>query len=405
MSSVTIKDSIELPCGVFIKNRVAKAAMTERLANSNNHATDSLVRLYNHWSKYGAGLLISGNIMVDKRYKESAGNIVLEDESGFEHLKKMTEVGTQNDTQFWAQISHPGRQAAIFTTWSPIAPSAVKLKKFMLFATPKAMAIDQIKDVEQRFINTALFCKKAGFTGVQIHSAHGYLLSQFLAPNTNKRDDEYGGSIQNRSRLLIDIVKGVRDKLGSNYPISVKLNSADFQRGGFSENDSLYVIKELEKIGIDLLEISGGTYENITFLTKRFERESTKQREAYFMDFANKIRNETNLLLMITGGFRSHAFCNEVLENSELDMIGLARPFLNDSDFPRSFLSNPSAKIKDAEFNISIRQLKDFAEAGFYDYQIDRLAQNRSLDPTYNPYLAVVRLVKNEIKKGWFKWD
>ena len=175
MSSVTIKDSIELPCGVFIKNRVAKAAMTERLANSKNHGTNSLVQLYNHWSNHGAGLLISGNIMVDKRYKESAGNIVLEDESGIEHLKKMTEVGTQNDTQFWAQISHPGRQATIFTTWSPIAPSAVKLKKFMLFATPKAMTIDQIKNVEQRFINTALLCEKAGFTGVQIHSAHGYL--------------------------------------------------------------------------------------------------------------------------------------------------------------------------------------------------------------------------------------
>jgi 2,4-dienoyl-CoA reductase-like NADH-dependent reductase (Old Yellow Enzyme family) len=189
MNSNSIKDKLVLPCGVVIKNRIAKAAMTERLADSNNHANEKLDFLYNHWSNNGAGLLISGNIMVDKRYKESAGNIVLEDDSGLDSLKKMTKAGKKNDTQFWSQISHPGRQATIFSTFSPIAPSPIKLKKLMLFAKPSAMTISQIQEVEDRFIKTAELSKKSGFTGVHIHSAHGYLLSQFLAPNTNKRED------------------------------------------------------------------------------------------------------------------------------------------------------------------------------------------------------------------------
>ena len=299
MMEHAVKKELELPCGVTIKNRIAKAAMTERLADEKNHATEKLISLYQHWSDFGAGLLISGNIMIDRRYKESAGNIVLEDETGLEPLKKMVQAGKKNNTHFWAQISHPGRQATIFSTFSPIAPSAIKLKKLMLFATPTAMSLEQIKEVENRFLKTAEVCKKAGFSGVQFHSAHGYLLSQFLAPNTNQRDDEYGGSIENRARLLLDIVRKARLELGANFPLSVKLNSADFQRGGFSKEDSLYVIKELEKLNIDLLEISGGTYENITFLTKRFEKDSTKRREAYFLDFARKIRSLTKLPLMI----------------------------------------------------------------------------------------------------------
>ncbi|TCI90130.1 NADH:flavin oxidoreductase/NADH oxidase family protein [Tenacibaculum sp. M341] len=402
MNTKALLQSYTLPCGVMIKNRIAKAAMTERLANKKQEVTKELIHLYDHWANNGAGLLITGNIMVDARYKEASANIVLEDEKGVSKLSEMIKAGTKNDTQLWAQINHAGRQASIFSTFKPIAPSAIQLKKLMLFAKPKAMNVEQIKDVENRFVNTAILSKKAGFTGVQIHAAHGYLLSQFLSPKTNQRTDNHGGSIQNRARLLFDIVKRVREELGENYPISVKLNSADFQRGGFNEEDALYVIKKLESLQIDLLEISGGTYENIIFLTQRYQRESTKQREAYFLDFAKKIRKETALPMMVTGGFRSHAFCNQVLENKELEMIGFARPFLVDKDFPKQFLKDEQAKVDDATFNFKIKKMKDFAEAGFYDYQIHQLAKGKELKPDYNPYLAVLRLTTNELRKGWF---
>jgi len=256
--------------------------------------------------------------------------------------------------------------------------------------------------VEARFIKTAQLCKKAGLTGVQIHAAHGYLLSQFLSPNTNKRTDDYGGSIHNRARLLFDIIRGVRAALGSDFPISVKLNSADFQRGGFNEEDAMLVIRELETLNIDLLEISGGTYENITFLTERYQRDSTRKREAYFMDFARKIRKQTSLPLMITGGFRSVDFCEEVLANNELEMIGFARPFLVYKSFPAGFLNDTVERVSDAKFEFKIKSLRDFAEAGFYDYQIHQLAAKKELKPGYNPYLAIFRLTWNEMIKGWF---
>jgi 2,4-dienoyl-CoA reductase-like NADH-dependent reductase (Old Yellow Enzyme family) len=342
--------------------------------------------------------------MVDRRYKESSGNIVIEDESGFESLKELTNAGTKHGCHFWAQISHAGRQSTIFSTFRPIAPSAVQLKKLMLFARPRAMTIPEIEDVIQRFVTTAVLCKKAGFTGVQIHGAHGYLISQFLSPNTNKRTDSYGGSIENRSRVLLEIIMATRKALGDSYPISVKLNSADFQRGGFDEEDALYVIEKLHELKIDLLEISGGTYENIVFLTKRSERESTRKREAYFMDFAEKIRKTTKIPLMVTGGFRTIDFCEKVIENNELEVIGFARPYLVDKTFPRTFVNRENEKIHDANFDFKIKKMADMAEAGFYDYQIHQLATNKPLKPNYNPYLATLRLTKNELIKGWFKF-
>ncbi|WP_442267530.1 NADH:flavin oxidoreductase/NADH oxidase family protein [Tenacibaculum sp. ZS6-P6] len=402
MKAKPILEEFELPCGVIIKNRIAKAAMTERLANKKQHATKAIADLYQHWSSNGAGLLISGNILVDKRYKEASANIVLEDESGIAALQEVTKVATQNNTHFWAQINHAGRQSSIFSTFKPIAPSAIQLKKLMLFAKPKAMSLDEIKDVENRFVTTAALAKKSGFTGVQIHAAHGYLLSQFLSPKTNKRQDDYGGDIENRARLLFNIVKRVRQTLGGDFPISVKLNSADFQRGGFNEEDAMFVIKKLEYLKIDLLEISGGTYENIVFLTERYERESTCKREAYFLDFAKKIKSETTLPIMVTGGFRSQKFCNDVLANKELKMIGFARPFITDLNFPKAFLEDENYRVSDAIFEFKIKKMKDFAEAGFYDYQIHQLAKGKSLKPNYNPYLAVLRLTKNEMVKGWF---
>jgi 2,4-dienoyl-CoA reductase-like NADH-dependent reductase (Old Yellow Enzyme family) len=395
-------EPLHLPCGAILPNRIAKAAMTERLAAKNKMANEKHVALYKHWSGSGSGLLISGNIMVDQRYKESAGNIVLEDEQGIHALKNLTAAGTLQGNHFWAQISHPGRQATLFSTFKPIAPSAVKLKKLMLFAKPRAMTKAQIEDVLNRYVRTAELCKMGGFTGVQIHAAHGYLLSQFLSPKTNRRIDQYGGSIENRAKLLFDIIKKIREVVGPEYPISVKLNSADFQRGGFEEEDAFFVIRRLGDLGIDLLEISGGTYENIVFLEKRYQRESTQKREAYFLDFANKVKEFSSIPLMVTGGFRSIDFCEHVLQNGELDVVGFARPYLLDKNFPSSLLDRSNPSIQDASFDFKIRKLADMAEAAYFDYQIHQLANNKELVPGYNPYLGVLRFTKNEMLKGWF---
>ena len=397
-----ILSPFRLPCGVVLSNRIAKAAMTERLAKKSGRVNQLHRRLYGHWAASQAGLLMTGNIMIDKRYKESGGNLVLEDESHISSLKELTKIVTDKNKHLWAQISHPGRQATIFSTFKPVAPSPIRLKKLGLFAKPRELQSIEIDDIINRFVNTARLCKEAGFTGVQFHAAHGYLLSQFLSPRTNKREDEFGGPIENRSRMLEKIISKSRKALGQYYPISVKLNSADFQRGGFDEDDAFYVIRKLEYLGIDLLEISGGTYENIVFLEKENIRESSRQREAYFLDFAKKIRGKVRLPLMVTGGFRSLSFCREVLSKDELDIIGFARPFLIREDFPECLFSGHLDRIKDPSPTIKIRALADMAEGGYYDYQIHRLAQNKSLKPNYNPYAAVFRLTKNELLKGWF---
>lgn len=401
--NASLLTSLKLPCGAEIKNRIAKAAMTERMADKNHLPNKDLCNLYGKWSDSGAGLLISGNIMVDKRYKEASGNIVIEDEIGIEIVSEMTKAGTRSGNHFWAQISHAGRQSTIFSTFKPIAPSAIHLKKLMLFAKPKAMTLEQIQDVKRRFVTTALNCKKAGFTGVQIHAAHGYLLSQFLSPKTNVREDNYGGSIESRSRLLVEILTEIRVEVGSEFPISVKLNSADFQRGGYDEEDAFFVIGKLDKIKIDLLEISGGTYENIVFLTKRSERRSTRKREAYFMEFAEKIRKITTIPLMVTGGFRTLDFCEQVIQKGELEMIGFARPFLLNESFPGCFINGGTTKIEDASFEFPIKKMADMAEAGYFDYQMHRIAKDLELRPHYSPYAAILRMTTNEMIKGWFR--
>ncbi|MEL7423966.1 MAG: NADH:flavin oxidoreductase/NADH oxidase family protein [Bacteroidota bacterium] len=305
---------IELPCGVTLANRLVKAAMTERISNASFAPTADHERLYRLWSNSGAGLLITGNVIIDRTHLESAGNVVFDDEDMLPALQTWAQAAQASGNACWVQISHAGRQTNRFSTGKPKAPSTVQLRKLGLFGRPVAMTQADIKQVIAGFVRAAKLAQDAGFGGVQIHAAHGYLLSQFLSPNTNLRDDEWGGSLENRSRLLLTSIKQMREVVGANFPISVKLNSADFQRGGFSEEDSLEVVQMLDEAGIDLLEISGGTYEKLAFFLMNDEehqlRESTRKREAYFIDFARKVRAVSKLPLMITGGFRSRAFCN-----------------------------------------------------------------------------------------------
>jgi len=326
-----LKQSFTLPCGAVIKNRLVKAAMTERISNHRLEPTRGHERLYNLWADSNAGILITGNVVIDETHVESAGNVCVRDKRIIPKMAAWAEAAKKDNNHVWVQISHAGRQTNKFSTFRPLAPSEVQLHKMGLFGKPKAMSEEHIQDVIQGFLKAAQICKASGFTGIQIHAAHGYLISQFLSPFTNRRQDQWGGDIKNRSRLLRVIIEETRAAVGSAFPIAVKINSSDFQRGGFSEEDSLEVIKMLDG-RIDLLEISGGTYEKLVFFEENAHnpdiRESTKKREAYFMDFANKVRALSSIPLLITGGFRTFQYCNEALAQNDLDFIGMARPFI-----------------------------------------------------------------------------
>ena len=260
-----IQSSFTLPCGQTIKNRVCKAAMTERIAKGDNLAHQGHINLYNTWADGDVGILLTGNVQVDRRNIEGPANVVI-DQSNYhlqmETLKQWAAAGTKDNTQLWMQISHAGRQTPGEINSTPQAPSDIGLKiPGRNFGKPKPMSEEEILELIDRFVFTATVARDAGFTGVQFHSAHGYLLSEFLSPDINTRTDAWGGSLENRTRIHLEIIKKCREVVGSDFPISIKLNSADFQKGGFSAEESIQVAKMFEQAGVDLLEISGGTYE------------------------------------------------------------------------------------------------------------------------------------------------
>ncbi|QCK16288.1 NADH:flavin oxidoreductase/NADH oxidase family protein [Mangrovivirga cuniculi] len=402
--SIKLNSSITLPCGAVIKNRLVKSAMTERISDVDFSPTRGHERLYSDWSDTGAGLLISGNVVIDRNHLESAGNVCFDSEEMIPKLKKWSKAGTKNDNHFWVQISHSGRQTNIFNAVRPKAPSEVQLKKLGLFGKPREMSEEDIEQVIKGFVRAADIAKKSGFTGVQIHSAHGYLLSQFLSPRTNQRNDKWGGSIENRSRLLRIIIEKVRETVGPEFPISVKLNSSDFQRGGFTEEDSLWVVKMLDELNIDLLEISGGTYEKLAFfLMNEDQKESTKKREAYFIDFAKKIREVSNLPLMITGGFRSYDFCNEVLSSGELDLIGMGRPFITNMHQIMGFINGDVDHLENLVLRTGIKNFEDGAEGGFYARQLIRLSKGKPFKLNMSPLWCSSFLIIHEFKKAMAK--
>ena len=346
-----IEQSLQLPCGQVLPNRLAKAAMTEGLAEPMGKPTQALANLYQLWGSSGAGLLISGNFMVDKYHLERPGNVVLDteiDEDYLASLARVVEVATQDGAQFWAQLSHSGRQTFADVNPTPFAPSAVKMKiPGSLFGDPRAMSTAQVEETVRQFARGAAVVKSAGFTGVQIHAAHGYLISQFLSPLSNRRDDHYGGSLENRARLLLEVYDAVREAVGSGFSVSVKLNSADFQKGGFAFEESVAVAKMLEARGIDLIEISGGTYEQPKLLgTEGLEpaedqsvRESTRAREAYFVDFAKVMQESLSAPLMVTGGLRRLDVMQQILRAGDAQVIGIGRPMCVDPYAPKRLLS------------------------------------------------------------------
>ncbi len=346
-----LADPLSLPCGAQLPNRIAKAAMTEGLADKDGQPTAELEKLYGIWSDGGAGLLLSGNIQIDRDHLERPGNVIIDSMPSpemREALMRWTAAATRGGNHFWAQISHAGRQTMKPVNPRPKAPSAVKLVlPGGQFGVPVALTETEILNLISRFGQATQICKEVGFTGVQIHAAHGYLISQFLSPRSNLREDRWGGSLENRARFLMFTINTVRQLVGPAFPISVKLNSADFQRGGFAFEESLQVARWLQDAGVDLIEISGGTYEQPKLLgiegldpaEPQNIAETTLAREAYFVDFAKAMKDELSIPLMVTGGFRSASAMEQALKTGAADVIGLGRPLCVLTDAPKRLLS------------------------------------------------------------------
>src|SRR6056297_4179505 len=307
---MSLNTSFTLPCGLEAPNRIAKAAMTEGLAEPGGIAGKRIERAYRAWAAGGVGLMLTGNIMVDSRYRERPANVIVDgrqDDAAPDGLQRFAAASKSGGALAIAQISHAGRQSPKAIAAEPVGPSAVAMKMpGGLFGKPRALTVDEIHEVVGRFAVSAGELCAAGFDGVQVHAAHGYLVSEFLNPLANQRDDEWGGSLENRARLLIEIVRAVRGAIGPYKALSIKLNSSDFQKGGFSFEDCQQVVGLLHGEGVDLLEISGGNYEQprlmgLEGLEPVFEgdvRDSTRAREAYFMAYAERILEATRMPIM-----------------------------------------------------------------------------------------------------------
>lgn len=408
---------LTLPCGHTLPNRFCKAAMTEGLADRHDHPTAAHHQLYATWAQGGAAIQLTGNIMVDRRYLERSGNVVVEDATGLAALRTWADTTHAGGSQLWAQISHPGRQCPRLANLTPLAPSEVQLHMAGNFGKPRAATEDDIAEVIARFAQTAGVVQEAGFDGVQIHAAHGYLLSQFLSPRTNLRQDPWGGSLANRARLLLAVVAGVRAQVGAAYPISVKLNSSDFVQGGFTLDECVQVVRWLGETGVDLLEVSGGTYEQLEFFKGRPEseiRESTRTREAMFLEYAKSIKAVAVMPIMVTGGFRTLAGMEAALQGGHTDMIGLARPFCLDPDLARRMMNGTLAALPVPEDHLvlgkgywgpnsrsnTLRSLNNLSQAGWYYHQIERLGAGLAPDPALSPWRALVSHFRKDLVRA-----
>ncbi|MDI9244411.1 NADH:flavin oxidoreductase/NADH oxidase family protein [Marinobacter sp. CHS3-4] len=373
---------LTLPNGATIPNRFAKSAMSETLGTIDNRMTQDLVTLYRTWAEGGLGLSITGNVMIDRHHIGEPQNVVLEDERDLPLLQEWAVAGKSAGGQIWMQLNHPGKQSPKILNSDPVSPSAIPFRKELqsMFATPRALTEAEIQDIIQRFASSAAIAEKAGFDGVQIHGAHGYLVSQFLSPHHNQRDDQWGGSAENRRRFVMEVYRAIREATSADFSVGIKLNSADFQRGGFTEEESLAVIEELSNVGIDLVEISGGNYENPAMAKgKKDVKASTRAREAYFLEFAEKVRESVSVPLMVTGGFRSAQGMSEAVSSGATDLVGVARPSAIEPDFPNRILSGEPFESAVTPIKTGIKAIDNMAlmEVSWYARQLGRMGKGK----------------------------
>ena len=383
--STELFSPLVLRSGARLRNRVAKAAMEESMAGTAQLPDERLIALYRRWGAGGAGLLITGNVMVHAEALTGPGGVVLDDRAPLEPFTRWAEAGKAGGAAMWLQINHPGRQVQARMPGVVWAPSAVAIelgKHSKRFAQPVAMTEEQISATVERFATAAGLAERAGFDGVEVHAAHGYLLSQFLSPLVNRRTDDWGGALENRARLLLDVLRAIRMVVSSSFTVAVKLNSADFQRGGFDADDAERVIAMLEPLGVDLVELSGGSYESPA-MSGRPTNAGTVAREAYFLKLAAQLATTSPLPLMLTGGITRRETAEAVLA-SGVAVVGMGTAIAVTPDLPNRWREGVEATRQLKPVTWSDKTLASAASMSLVRHQMRRIT--RGEDPTGNTH-------------------
>ncbi|GKZ33789.1 hypothetical protein AbraIFM66950_003870 [Aspergillus brasiliensis] len=402
----SLHDPVKLPCGLVFPNRLAKAAMAEALAGSGNQPTPTLLKAYDQWGQGGWGALLTGNVQVDvdhlgnpwdpalhAEYTGKEGNEAL-----VERWSQYAKTCQQHGTPCIVQACHPGRQtpraAGRRGFFAPsIAPSAIPLElgdgllqrllTWLVFPPPREMTQVDIDRVTRQFVDTARLMADSGFSGIELHGAHGYLLDQFLNAKSNKRTDAYGGTAEKRAKFVVDMIRAIREVVPPTFAIGIKLNSADHNSSTFE--DTMTQIGLLIEAGIDFLEVSGGSYENPTMMGPE-TRKSTVAREAFFIEFATETRKRfPDLVLMLTGGFRTRAGAVSALQQNACDVVGIGRPAAVEPKLPL-VLMDESIPDEEAQLVLNrvpmpflarlipLRGIGAGLESSYYAKQIKRIA-------------------------------
>jgi len=385
-------EALQLPNGQVLANRIAKAAMEENMADARQAPSRELKQLYKAWADGEPGLLLTGNVMIDRRAMTGPGGVALEDEQHLASFREWADIARAKGVHFWVQLNHPGRQTMANLGQQALAPSAVALDLggfSKMFAKPKAMTEDDIQDVIQRFATSARLAEQAGFTGVQIHAAHGYLLSQFLSPLSNQRTDRWGGSLENRARLLVEVITAVRASVSPGFCVAVKLNSADFQRGGFDAADARAVVELLNTLPVDLLELSGGSYEAPAMQGEARDGR-TLAREAYFLEMASELAAIATMPVMVTGGIRRLPVVQQVLD-SGIAMAGIATALTLEPQLIKHWREGRDLNPQLQPIRWKRKPLASLATMAVVREQLRRLSRGRLPNPSVAPLLALIR--------------
>ena len=369
---------LHLPCGVVLKNRIAKSAMSDSLGDGTGHPTAEQLRLYERWAEGGAGLSIVGEVQSDPFHAEKPGNLVLAAGSDLDRFGELARRGGANGTQLWLQLGHAGALAYAPTSapGGPRGPSALDLPGLRC----AEMTVDEIGRLPASFAETARLARHAGFGGVQLHAAHGFLLSQFLSPLFNRRRDAHGGPITNRMRLLLDTVAATRAAVGPDFPIAVKLNCSDQLEGGLGERDALEVVRALDRTSVDLIDFSGGTY-----FPGAKPASDGAGRGPYFIDFARRARAVATKPLMLTGGFKTRSQAEGAVAGGISDVVGLARALVLDPDLPTHWKANRMPEPAFPRFS----ETPDGGVTAWYTMRLADLGADRDTPPREDLHEAI----------------
>ena len=314
--------------GMVLENRFVRSATWEGMAEDDGSVTDKLIELYGRLAEGGVGLIITGHAYIARDGQASLKQLGVYDDRLVEGLAALVDRVHGSGGKIVLQISHAGCRTAFGLDGAlPIGPSAMRDEKGPIC---QAMTLGEIGEVTEAFVRAARRAKNAGFDGIQIHGAHGYLLSQFLSPFHNKREDQYGGSLENRARMTLEVIARARQAVGIGYPILIKMNSEDFVLGGFSVEDMLETASMLEKTGIDAIELSGGTPFSQRYTSSRPGPIRTEEDEVYYREAAIRYKQKVHVPLMLVGGIRSYEVAEELVEGGITDYVSICRPLIRE---------------------------------------------------------------------------